>query len=320
MKRKDILLFSFDDLNHYSSFFNFEFKRLLIGAESIPAVALCPAKGGVQLAAKNATPMSVLEPQTGSDQLASRPTPTIAKLRDQAIIGVLRYANAPVDAIIALRVEDYYPIGNRRWFRTVQNGIERHELIDVKLEHLIDKYLLASGIENELHTPLFRATLSGSGKVSSRPVHRFYVAKLARQITNLRSVHLTLDNAEHLLDKIRPTSRENIRDRAIIGMMLHVSATPREIAAFRTSDYLDNGDWCCIKLARSRIVEVPKALHVLLRDYVRVENPPQDTLLFRVDRSRGMTAANIEKMIRRWLNEIHAPRRRFALHGFTDSN
>src|SRR5436305_14174078 len=119
--------------------------------------------------------MSFLGPQAGY-QLHDRPAPTLAKLRDQAIIGVLRYANAPVDAIIALRVEDYYPIGNRRWFRTVQNGIERHELIDLKLEYLIDKYLLASGIESELHTPLFRATLSGSGKVSSRPVHRYYVA------------------------------------------------------------------------------------------------------------------------------------------------
>ena len=37
--------FLFEDLNHYSSFFNFEFERLLIGVESISAVALYPDEG-----------------------------------------------------------------------------------------------------------------------------------------------------------------------------------------------------------------------------------------------------------------------------------
>ena len=239
-----------------------------------------------------------------ADQVGDRPAATIANLRDQAIIGALRYADASVDAVIALRVEDYYSVGDRRWLRIVQNGIERQHLVHVKLEYLIDKYLSASGITDAPHTFLFRSTLSGTGKISGRPVHRYHVAKLARQIVNLASVRLTADNAEQLLHGIKSSTRENLRDRAIIGMMLYVSATPREIATFRTSHYLDNGEWCCIKLARSRIVEVPKALHSLLRDYVRAEKPPKDGLLFRVDRARGMTAANIEKMIRRRLYKV----------------
>jgi hypothetical protein len=266
-----------------------------------------------------APPTRTLYPS--ADQFADNPAPTLAKLRDHAVIGVLRYANASVDAVITLRIRDYYSVGDRRWLRIVQDGIERHALVDVKLEYLIDKYLFAAGIKNDLHTPLFRSTLSGSGKISNRSIHRSHVSRLARQINNLRSVHLTPDNVEQLLNRIKPTTRENLRDRAIVGMMLYVSATPREIAALRTSHYLDNGEWCCIKLARSRIVEAPKPLHSLLHDYVRTENPTEDGLLFRVDSTRGMTATNIEKMIRRRLSERPVPpMRRPTLHESPDSN
>jgi site-specific recombinase XerD len=244
--------------------------------------------------------------------------PTIAHLRDRAIVGALEYVSASV--IVGLQVKDYYSVGTRRWLRIVRDGIERQCLIGVEVELLMDAYLEASGIKNDLQTPLFRSTISGSGQVSIRSVHRYHVAKLARRALNLKSIYLTKSNAEHLLNNIKPNSRENLRDRAIIGMLIYVSASPREIAKFRTSDLLENGEWCCIKLARARIVEVPKPLHVLLRDYVRAEQSPEDALLFRVDRSRAMSASNIENMIQRRLKELVSPAtRRSPLHRASDS-
>src|SRR5690349_20140061 len=74
---------------------------------------------------------------------------SIATLRDRAIIGTIRYANASVDAVAALRVKDYYIVGDRRWLRVFQDGVERHYLVDAKLESLIDNYLLAAGIQDE---------------------------------------------------------------------------------------------------------------------------------------------------------------------------
>src|SRR5436190_21735864 len=99
----------------------------------------------------------------------------MAKLRDGAIIGALLYAGASVGAVIALRVEDYYFVGGRQWLRVKEDGAERHKLVDAKLEYLIDEYLRASGIENEWTTPLFRSTLSGNGKISSRAIPRYHV-------------------------------------------------------------------------------------------------------------------------------------------------
>jgi site-specific recombinase XerD len=246
------------------------------------------------------------------------PAPTIANLRDRAIIGMLWHADASVDGVIAVKVKDYYRLNERRWLRLVDDGTERHVLVSAKLEALIDEYLTASGIADALETRLFRSTLSGNGKISARSILRRYVVKLGRNITNLRSVNLSAENAEALIKGIPPVNAVNLRDRAIIGMMVYGSASPKEIAAFRSNDYLDNNEWCCIKLGRSRIVEVPRALHTLMRDYWRAATPDQHALLFGVDRSRSMTPANIEKMIRRRLNDMGAaPKRRAPSLDFT---
>src|SRR5947208_12586610 len=57
-----------------------------------------------------------------ADLPADSPAPSIAMLRDRAIIGALHYADRSIDAVIALRVGDYYSLGNRRWLRIVQDG------------------------------------------------------------------------------------------------------------------------------------------------------------------------------------------------------
>src|SRR5947209_15735473 len=85
----------------------------------------------------------------------NRADPSFATLRDRAIIGTIRYANASVDAVTALRVKDYYSVSNRRWLRIFQDGVERHQLVDAKLESLLDSYLLASGIKDEPNSLLF---------------------------------------------------------------------------------------------------------------------------------------------------------------------
>ena len=236
-------------------------------------------------------------------QIDRQPAPTIANLRDRAIIGMLWHANASIDAVIAARVKDYYRLGGRQWLRLRDEGAERNLLVPAQLEMLLDEYLTASGIAAQPETPLFRSTLSGSGQISPRTVLRHHVAKLGRNIANLQSVALTAENAEALIHKIPPADRNDLRDRAIIGMMVYAGASPREIVAIRAYDYLANNEWCCVKLGRNRIVEVPKQLHSLMRDYMRTNTPDEHAPLFRVD-SRSMTAANVQQMIKRRLDDL----------------
>jgi integrase len=239
-------------------------------------------------------------------QIERQPGPTIANLRDRAIVGILWHANATPDAAIAAKVRDYYKLSGRRWLRLKENGAERTFLVPAQLEMLLDEYLTASDIADELNTPLFRSTLSGTGKISTRTVPRHHVVKLSRNIANLRSVNLSTANAEAVIGSIRPGDPVNLRDRAIIGMMVYAGATPKEIAAIRTYDYLANNEWCCVKLGRSRLVEVPKPLHLLMREYLRAATPDEHAPLFRVDRSRSMTPANIQRMIRRRIEDLSA--------------
>ena len=124
--------------------------------------------------------------------------------------------------------------------------------------------------------------------------------------TTAAAASAVFSNAEVVISSIRPSDPVNLRDRAIIGMMVYAGATPKEIAAIRTYDYLANNEWCCIKLGRSRLVEVPKPLHLLMREYLRAATPDEHAPLFRVDSSRSMTPANIQRMIKRRLDDLSA--------------
>jgi len=79
----------------------------------------------------------------------------VASLRDRAIIGIMGYAQASIDVVIAMRVRDYYSLGSRRWVRLQENGIERREIVDRRLESYIDAYLEAAGIADVGLSPLF---------------------------------------------------------------------------------------------------------------------------------------------------------------------
>jgi hypothetical protein len=108
----------------------------------------------------------------------------IANLRNRAIIGIMGYAKAPVGIVIAMRVRDYYSLGNRRCVRLHENGIERQEIVPRRLEQYIDAYLEAAGIANAVWSPLFRSTLVGAHQhVRSHPVR-------VSQVVSMINAHL----------------------------------------------------------------------------------------------------------------------------------
>jgi site-specific recombinase XerD len=70
---------------------------------------------------------------------------TLVGLRDRALIGVMIYSFARIGAVVAMRVEDYYPGGKRWWLRLHEKGGKRHEMpAHHKLEHFLDEYLAAA--------------------------------------------------------------------------------------------------------------------------------------------------------------------------------
>jgi integrase len=108
---------------------------------------------------------------------------TLANLRDRAIIAVLGYAWAPLNAVLAMRVRDYYWSGDCRWVRLVDRGTERRELAARRLQEYMDEYLAAAGIEDEPDSPLFRSTFMGSGRIRRQGVSRNTIRELLRHHT-----------------------------------------------------------------------------------------------------------------------------------------
>ena len=116
--------------------------------------------------------------------LESIDTSTPVGLRDRALIGAMTYTFARVGAVVALRVEDYYPAGKRWWLRLHEKGGKRHEMpVHHKLEQFLDEYLEAAGIRNAGKTPLFRSAAGKTGRLTENPMHRVDAYQMIRRRT-----------------------------------------------------------------------------------------------------------------------------------------
>ena len=63
---------------------------------------------------------------------------TVVGLRDRALISVMTFAFARIGAVVAMRVEDYYPQGQALWDRLHEKGGKRHEM---PAHHTLKAYL-----------------------------------------------------------------------------------------------------------------------------------------------------------------------------------
>jgi integrase/recombinase XerD len=104
------------------------------------------------------------------DAQDEEPRPTIAQLRDRALIAVMVFSFARVSAALAMKVEDYYTEGGRAWFRLHEKGGKRHKVpAHHNAEKYVDAYLDAAGIAGQKKTPLFRS-LDTHRMLTARPM------------------------------------------------------------------------------------------------------------------------------------------------------
>jgi integrase/recombinase XerD len=116
--------------------------------------------------------------------LAGIDTATLIGLRDRALIAVMTYSFARIGAVVAMKVEDYYPEGKRWWVRLHEKGGKRHEMpAHHKLEAFLDEYLAAAGIREDGTTPLFRSAVWHSGALTDLPMNRVDAYRMIRRRT-----------------------------------------------------------------------------------------------------------------------------------------
>src|ERR1700675_192441 len=125
---------------------------------------------------------TVLDAEQARKLLDSIDTSTVVGLRDRALISVMTFAFARIGAVVAMRVEDYYPQGKRWWVRLHEKGGKRHEMpAHHKLEAYIDEYVLAAGIRDDSKGPLFRSAIGKTGVLTGTPMNRVDAYRMIRR-------------------------------------------------------------------------------------------------------------------------------------------
>ena len=97
----------------------------------------------------------------------------VVGLRDRALIGVMAYGFARVEAVTGMNVQDYYAQGKKWWIKLAEkNGkfikIPAHR----KLEEFLDAYLDAAEFTGQKKMPLFQTTRGRSRVLTGRRISR----------------------------------------------------------------------------------------------------------------------------------------------------
>jgi len=92
----------------------------------------------------------VIARNTALDGSAETDKPALIGLRDGALIGVMVYTFARVNAVLQMEVRDYFVQGRRGWVRLHEKGGKEHEVpCHHSLEQYLDEYIAAAGTAGE---------------------------------------------------------------------------------------------------------------------------------------------------------------------------
>ncbi|MEQ8849902.1 tyrosine-type recombinase/integrase [Botrimarina sp.] len=107
---------------------------------------------------------------------------TAVGLRDRALIGLMVYSFARVSAVLGMRVNDYYRLGKRSYFRLHEKGGKFHEVpAHHNAEEYLDAYLEVAGLSVDPTGPLFRTAAGRSGLLTANPMTRQDVFRMVKR-------------------------------------------------------------------------------------------------------------------------------------------
>jgi site-specific recombinase XerD len=93
--------------------------------------------------------------------------PSVVGLRDRALIATMVYSFARINAVLEMKVRDYFVQGRRGWVRLHEKGGKEHEVpCHHNLEEYLDEYITAAGILHDRNGPLFRTAAGKTGALT----------------------------------------------------------------------------------------------------------------------------------------------------------
>lgn len=155
------------------------FDWLVVGhvLETNPAHAV---RGPKYVVKRGKTP--ILTPEDTRALFDSIPTDSLIGLRDRALLAVMVYSFARVDAAAKMLVKDYYPNGKRWWIRLHEKGGKHHEMpAHHTLEQYLDEYIEAAGIRDEPKGFLFRTFKGKTGAMTENRMLQTYAWQMVQR-------------------------------------------------------------------------------------------------------------------------------------------
>jgi len=109
-------------------------------------------------------------------------TSTLIGLPDRALIGVMAYSFARIGAVLAMRVENYLPIG-KGWFLRLREKRRQATRSPRALcaRAYLDAYIEAAGLVAEPKAPLFCSALRRTGLLTRSPMRQGDAYKMVRR-------------------------------------------------------------------------------------------------------------------------------------------
>lgn len=155
------------------------FDWLVVG-QVVPTNPATSVRGPKHVVAKGLTP--VLSTEEARTLLDGINVSSIVGLRDRALIGVLLYAFARIDATVKMKVKDYFPQGKRWWFRLHEKNGKLHQMpVHHKAEEFMDAYLAEAGIDDDKSGPLFRSARGKTKTLTRRALSQSAVYQMLQR-------------------------------------------------------------------------------------------------------------------------------------------
>jgi len=141
----------------------------LVTGGALPHNPASSVRGPKHLVKVGKTP--VLSEEEARELFESIDAGAVVGLRDRAFLAVMTYSFARVGAVVKMAVKDYYTQGRRSWFRLHEKGGKYHQVpVHHRAGEYVDAYLEAARIAPERDSPLFRASVARTGRLTENPL------------------------------------------------------------------------------------------------------------------------------------------------------
>ena len=121
--------------------------------------------------------------------------PALAGLRDRALIGVMLYTFARINAVLQMKVRDYFVQGRRGWVRLHEKGGKENEVpCHHNLAQYLDEYIAAAGIAGDPDAPLFQTAAGKTGTLTGKAMRQQDAYRMIQRRTRDTGIETRIGN------------------------------------------------------------------------------------------------------------------------------